>query len=118
MSEDSEEETIEELSCEYCKRCFSIDSAVCHRTNEGEAYEWACVGIITKPRRKKNIHDLINSIRLCITRKDGGITSHEWTHYEASCISMLLSEAVTYALRDGQPSPENIIELMKRGWKD
>jgi len=123
MDEQEPEETILELNHEYCDNCLSIFSAVCHSEKTGEAYEWSCVGHIPSPRRENNIHDLVNTIRLCIIKKNyedetENITCHEWTPYEASCISMLLSIAVTEGLRESQPSPEEIRGLKEKGWEN
>ncbi len=59
----------------------------------------------------------MNTVRLCLEKKDG-ITSHEFTTWEASCVATGLNMAVTKDLEHNQPTLARVEELIKLGYKD
>jgi len=112
------EEEIKYLSCDLCDLCDQIYSTICYDDDGGR--EWACVGLITEPTNKKNIHDNLNTIRLCIEKENdqSKITTHEWTVYEAHTIALLLNMAVNVEVKEGQPTIEKVNQLLEIGFTD
>ena len=107
-------EEIIQLESELCDNCEAIQTMTCFVDHDDIMQEWACVGKIPEPRHSNDIHDNLNTIRLCIHKGPDEIVSHEWTPYEASCISLLLNMAVNYELQSWQPTVELINELMEK----
>ncbi|GAG39157.1 unnamed protein product, partial [marine sediment metagenome] len=101
-----DEETITALDHELCDSCDVMRAAICYMTQGEVLEEWACIGKITTLRSENDIHDQMNTIRLCVIKPQGGITAHEWTPWEASVVALLLNEAVARHLEDGQPTVE------------
>jgi len=105
-----------ELSCDLCDSCEPVFSAPGYNP-DGVLEEWVCSGLIQKPTDDNNIHDIMNSVRICI-EKPGGLTSYEFTTWEASCVVTALSLAVTKDLENNQPTLARVEDLIKLGYKD
>lgn len=106
------------LECELCDRCEKVMGIPACDEN-GTVYEWGCVGLITKPQDDKDIHDALNKIRICIETSDPNkLTSHEWTPWEAQMIALATTCVVARYLEDGQPTHDQVKELLKNGYKD
>ncbi len=104
------------LTCDHCDTCESIFTAPAYNT-EGVLEEWVCSGIIQKPTDEKDIHDAMNTIRLCI-EKPGGLTAIEWTTWERSIVAAVLNMAVAVDLEKNQPTLGRVEELIKLGYTD
>jgi len=111
----SSEEPIE-LCCDLCDSCESCFTAPAYNV-DGVLEEWVCCGLIQKPTDENDVHDIMNTIRICLENQ-GGITSHEFTTWEASCVATALSLAVTKDLEHNQPTLARVKELIKLGYTD
>ena len=109
------EEKFIPLECDLCPSCECVFSVPAYNF-EGVLEEWVCTGLIQKPTDEKDVHDAINTIRICIEKLGGKVTSHEWTTWEASCVALALSMAVTKDLENNQPTLERVEELIKLGY--
>ncbi len=105
-----------ELSCDLCDSCEPVFTAPGYNS-DGILEEWVCCDLIQKPTNENDIHDVMNTVRLCLEKKDG-ITSHEFTTWEASCVATGLNMAVTKDLEHNQPTLARVEELIKLGYKD
>jgi len=105
-----------ELCCELCDLCEPVFTAPAYNV-EGVLEEWVCCGLIQKPTDENNIHDVMNTVRLCIEKK-GGIVSHAFTTWEASCVATGLNMAVTKDLEHNQPTLARVKELINLGYTD
>ena len=115
LTEPLTEDEVEPIGSDLCQHCDPIYQTVCIN-DEGKKREWACVGMITQPEDPMNVHDALNTVRICIERGEDKITSHEWTPYEAHTIALMLQMAVNTHLEDGQPTVEHVAELVKLGY--
>ena len=112
----SNEEKAISLECDLCDVCEPVFT--CSAYNDDEILEeFVCSGIITKPGDEKDIHDAINSIRICIEKHEG-VTVHEFTTWEASSVNLALAMAITKDLETNQPTLDRVEELIKLGYKD
>ena len=105
------------LECDLCDSCESVFAVPAYNM-DGVLEEWVCVGLIQKPTDEKDIHDTINTIRICIEKPGGRVTSHEWTTWETSCVVTGLNMAITKDLEENQPTLERVEELIKLGYHD
>ena len=104
------------LKCDLCDTCESIFTAPAHNP-DGVLEEWVCSGLIQKPTDEKDIHDSMNTVRLCL-EKPGGITAHEFTTWEGSVVAAALNLAVAVDLENNQPTLARVEELIKLGYTD
>ena len=104
------------LTCDLCETCESIFTAPAYNP-KGVLEEWVCSGPIQKPTDENDIHDAMNTIRLCI-EKPGGLTAIEWTTWEGSVVATALNMAVTLDLEHNQPTLARVDELIKLGYTD
>lgn len=107
----------EELSCDLCPSCECVFTAPAYNSEE-VLEEWVCSGLIQKPTDENDVHDVMNTVRICILKEHGKITSHEFTTWEASCVATALSLAVTKDLEHNQPTLGRVEELIKLGYTD
>lgn len=105
-----------ELKCDLCDSCESIFTAPAYNT-EGILEEWVCSGLIQKPTDENDIHDAMNTVRLCL-EKPGGITAHEFTTWEGSIVAAALNLTVAVDLENNQPTLGRVEELIKLGYTD
>ena len=110
------EEITVQLKCDLCDTCESIFTAPAYNT-KGVLAEWVCSGIIKKPTDENDIHDAMNTIRLCI-EKPRGLTAFEWTTWEGSIVAAALNLAVAVDLETNQPTLGRVNELIKLGYSD
>ncbi len=62
-----------------------------------------CVGLIKKSGDPKDLHDALNTIRLCLVRLDGeGIDCSDYTEFETLVVAECLIHAVTELSRRKQ----------------
>ncbi len=104
------------LTCDLCETRESIFTAPAYNPN-GILEEWVCSGLIQKPTDENDIHDTINTVRLCLENK-GGITAREFTTWEGSVVATALNMAVTVDLEHNQPTLGRVEELIKLGYTD
>ena len=106
------------LECETCDNCEKVMGLpAC--LEDGSVYEWGCVGLIIKPEDPNDIHDALNKIRICIESSDPSkLTTHEWTPWEAQMITVAMSIVVAKYLESGQPTHDQVNELLNNGYKD
>ncbi len=104
------------LTCDLCDTCESIFTAPAYNS-EGVLEEWVCSGLIQKPTDENDIHDAMNTIRLCV-ETPGGLTAHEWTTWEGSIVAAALTLAVAVDLEKNQPTLGRVKELIKLGYTD
>ncbi len=104
------------LTCDLCDTCESVFTAPAYNP-EGILEEWVCSGLIQKPTDKKDIHDAMNTVRLCLENK-GGITAREFTTWEGSVVATALNMVVTVDLEHNQPTFGRVEELIKLRYTD
>ncbi len=104
------------LGCDLCYSCESIFTAPAYNS-EGILEEWVCSGLIQNPTDEKDIHDMMNTVRLCLENK-GGITAREFTTWEGSVVATAMNMAVTVDLEKNQPTLGRVEELIKLGYTD
>lgn len=110
------EEMVLTLECDLCDSCEKAFTVPAYNP-DGTLEEFFCSGLIPKPMDENDIHDIMNTIRICIGAP-GSITSHEFTTWEASCVSVGMGLAVTRDLEHNQPTLARVEELIKLGYTD